>query len=498
MPLPGLSLPGLPGLGQLKTTPTPVTQAIVPDVPPTTRTENLAPQNEWRFEAAFSKPYNIKLVSGQAELFGIELAPNQTYSLAGTKGVIFTWTGCTLDITGEAESEYAGQETGYAVEWLSLHGMLESVRDDPINGGPRILVVGPDHVGKSSLTRTVAAWAVKVGRTPTVVNLDSREGVLAPPGSLTATTVSSQVDVEHGFGISGISGPSAAPQKAPLVYSYPYISPLERPEVFKAVVTRMALSVTNKLEEDPQAKQGGILIDTPGPLNDPKSSYELLNHVIAEFSVNLILSIGSERLYNDLSKRYGASSARPSDEPITILRLTKPSGAVERDAAFLKSTRTQQIRRYFFGTPKEPLNPHSHAVNFADLAIFRAKPGSSTSPSTSAQTYGTNAMNDDDDDDDDDDIPYASRAAGPPPTTVSFDRVTPSLAMTGSLVAIKFCPTNSDEETVRDSPVMGYLYVADVDETRKKVRFLAPHPQRWGDRALLWGEYPEAVADLVV
>lgn len=44
---------------------------------------------------------------------------------------------------------------------------------------------------------------------------------------------------------------------------------------------------------------------------------------------------------------------------------------------------------------------------------------------------------------------------------------------------------------------MGYLYVADVDETKKRVRFLAPHPQRWGDRALVWGSLPEPVADLV-
>jgi polyribonucleotide 5'-hydroxyl-kinase len=39
--------------------------------------------------------------------------------------------------------------------------------------------------------------------------------------------------------------------------------------------------------------------------------------------------------------------------------------------------------------------------------------------------------------------------------------------------------------------------VAEVDETRRKVRFLAPHPSRWGDRALVWGNWPEGVGDLV-
>ncbi|KAK4903530.1 Cleavage polyadenylation factor subunit clp1 [Elasticomyces elasticus] len=82
-------------------------------------------------------------------------------------------------------------------------------------------------------------------------------------------------------------------------------------------------------------------------------------------------------------------------------------------------------------------------------------------------------------------------------TSATFEKITPSAAMTGSFIAIKFCPSNSENYTVRDSAVMGYLYVADVDEPRKKVRFLAPHPQRWGDRALVWAQWPEAVADLV-
>ena len=71
------------------------------------------------------------------------------------------------------------------------------------------------------------------------------------------------------------------------------------------------------------------------------------------------------------------------------------------------------------------------------------------------------------------------------------------MAMTGALVAIKFCPSNSDEDTIRDSAVMGFLYVAEVDESRKKIRFLAPHPQRWGDRALVWGTWPDPIPDLV-
>ena len=93
------------------------------------RTEKLGERTEWRFEVAFGKQYSIKLVNGEAELWGTELAPNQTYNFSGYKGAVFTWRGCTIEVLGEAESEYLGQETDYAVEWLNVHGMLESLRD---------------------------------------------------------------------------------------------------------------------------------------------------------------------------------------------------------------------------------------------------------------------------------------------------------------------------------------------------------------------------------
>ena len=480
MSLPGLSLPGL-GLQQGPATSGHSLASSGPLQQQISRKEDLAPRTEWRFEASFQQQYIIRLSNGHAEIFGVELAPNQPYNFTGCKGAIFTWQGCQLEIGGEAESEYVGQETEYAVEWLNVHGMLETARDDAqvpglSDGGPRVLVVGPDFVGKSSLVRSLAGWAVVCGRTPTIVNVDPREGLLAPPGSLTAVTVGSQMEVENGYGISPISGPTITPVKTPLVYQCPYASPTEKSDIYKALITRMALSVTNRLEEDPIAKQGGLIIDTPGSLNDPKTNYDLLTHLVSEFSITLILTIGSERLYNDLNRRFGGSQY----DAIPVLRISKPGGAVERDANYMKQLQNQQIRQYFFGTSKESLNPHSHTYSFNELSIYRAN-----SPSLAATT--NTSM------DDSDDIPYSNNFS----SSSDFERVTPSNEMLGRMVAIKFCPGESDETTLRDSAVIGLAYVSEVDEAKKRVRFLAPHPQKWGDRALVWGGWPEAVTDLV-
>ena len=412
MALPGLSLPGLSStpLKAYAAAPLPVRRER------SARTETLAPRAEFRFEVASSQTCILKLLNGQAEHYGTELAANRPYSFSGYKGAIFTWHGCTLEITGDTESEYVGEETGYATEWLNVHGMLETARDEAGEvGGPRVLIVGPDHVGKSSLVRSLAAWGVRMGRTPTIVNLDPREGLLTPPGSLTAVTVANQMDVEAGYGITSISGPTATPVKTPLPYHWPYASPTDRPEMFKSVVTRMALSVTSKLEEDPAAKQSGIIVDTPGSLNDPKTSYDLINHIIGEFSITLILVVDSERLFTDLNRRF--------KDDMPVLKLSKSSGAVQQDGKFMEQKRREQIRQYFFGTPSTQLNPHSHTLHFSELSMYCAKP---TKISGATEIDFRPGGADD----------YA-------PSSTLFEKVEPSPAMLNSLIAIKFCPGES-------------------------------------------------------
>ncbi|KAF2723848.1 hypothetical protein K431DRAFT_282540 [Polychaeton citri CBS 116435] len=500
MALPGLSLPGLSAFsGPAQSTSTPAGtggDSAFAGPSSITRTESLEPRTEWRFEVSFAGSYTIRLLSGTAEIFGSELAPNLLYSFSGVKAAVFTWQGCRLEIEGEAESEYVGSETEYAIEWLNVHGILEGMREDAEaapqqggSGGPRVLVVGPEGVGKSSLVRSLTAWGVKMGRTPTVVNLDSREGLLTPPASLVAATAGSQMEVEgNGYGIAPVSGPTVSAIKTPLVYHFPYESPTEKPEIFKGIVTRMATAVTSKLEEDAEAKASGLVIDTPGAaLNDPRSNYDLITHIISEFSITVILTIGSERLYSDLTRRFGSNPSSPSDAVI-VLRIAKPGGAVERDVSFLKSSRQQETRQYFFGSARETLNPHSQVIGFNDLTIYRAR----SSAFASEEDEGDNDKGAADDDDDD-----YEPTAGNDNSGLLFDKVTPSAAMMGGLVAVKFCASSSDLETIRDSAVMAFLYVADVDEARKRLRFLAPHPQRLGDRALVWGAWPEPTAGLV-
>lgn len=276
-----ISLPGLNLSSQ------PVDPQNVP-TSTTTRTQDLAANTEYRFEVAFSHTLTIRLQSGIAEFFGTELAPSTTYTFQGTKGAIFTWHGCKLEIGGHAEGEYVAEETPM-MSAVNLHFALENLRDKSVASGsvemgPRILVVGPENSGKTSLVKILTSYAVKMDRQPMVVNLDPRQGMLSVPGSFSAAAFSSIVDIEEGWGSSPISGPSPIPVKMPLVYHYGLKDP-EEGRVFKPLVTRMALAVTSRLEEDKLSKQAGFIIDSPGAISQGRNGvYDNIEHIVSEFS----------------------------------------------------------------------------------------------------------------------------------------------------------------------------------------------------------------------
>ena len=171
--------------------------------------------------------------------------------------------------------------------YANLHFALDRIRDEALaleKDGPRVLVVGPENAGKTSLVKFLTAYATRAGRQPVAVNLDTKESILSVPGSLSAATFTSILDVEEGWGSSPTNGPTPVPVKLPLVYYLGLESPEDNAAVFKPVVSRLALSVMNRLQDDGEAKQAGCVVDTPGVISQGRSNYELLQHIVSEFS----------------------------------------------------------------------------------------------------------------------------------------------------------------------------------------------------------------------
>ena len=282
----------LPGLG-LSSTSGPSPQDDIPT------THDIAAGSEWRFEVAYNENVQVKLLSGDAEIFGTELAPQQPYSFRGTKAAIYTWHGCRIEVTGNCQVDYVAEETPVAT-YANLHFALENQREAAASAatsgtrqGPRVLVVGPDNAGKTSLVRFLTGYAQRSGWQPLVINLDPREGMLTMPGTLSAASFTSIVDIEEGWGSSPTNGPTPVPVKMPLVYQYGLADPEENPSHFKPIAGRLALSVRSRLSEDNDARQAGCVIDTPGTISQGKKGYQILQHIVSEFGGKLLIELKS-------------------------------------------------------------------------------------------------------------------------------------------------------------------------------------------------------------
>lgn len=191
-----------------------------------------------------------------------------------------------------------------------MHFALEKLRDGALSSGrdgPRVLIVGPENAGKTSLAKYLTAYAIRSGRQIVAINLDPKEGLLSPPGTFTAATFTSMLDVEEGWGSSPTNGPTQVPVKLPLAYFLGLQSPEDDPAYTKPILSRLALSVLNRFQDDAQTRYAGCVIDTSGTLAQGKGNYDIVQHIIAELQGKLTFPCQSSRELTKLSECRGSS-----------------------------------------------------------------------------------------------------------------------------------------------------------------------------------------------
>ena len=86
------------------------------------------------------------MLRGTAEVFGTEMARNQSYSLSPRlKLAVFTWHGCTLRVEGEPQVIYLSEETPM-VMYLNTHIAVDQLRhgrEQQGAPGPRVSSLSP-------------------------------------------------------------------------------------------------------------------------------------------------------------------------------------------------------------------------------------------------------------------------------------------------------------------------------------------------------------------
>ncbi|VEU35315.1 unnamed protein product [Pseudo-nitzschia multistriata] len=377
-------------------------------------------REELRFEVTFggsasstmsnaSGTTTFCLQKGSCELYGCELALGKTYTIAhgGVKAALFTWHGCVVDLGAADDGEgstsgveffsYTSDETDANVAFVNAHAQLEALRDDAAaenfnaksgsdassggsNGqGPRVMIVGPPECGKTTLTKTLVAYACKVGRTPLMVDLDPMDNTISVPGALAVAPMhQSAVAVETyattGLPVNGGGTGGAGTGNSNTNGSTPAIHPLViyhgstaklHPDLFRGQVDSLTECIEKRLQADELGRSSGIIVNTNGWIRD--EGYDCLLHAAKALKITVLLVVGHDRLYSMLTSHYKkqqkhheeqlaaaaesgeGSTIPPLPPPPKILKVPRSGGVVSRPSRFVASCRSRAVKRYFYG-----------------------------------------------------------------------------------------------------------------------------------------------------
>lgn len=345
--------------------------------------------------------------------------------------------------------------------YMNLHFALCKIREEQ-ERGPRVLILGAKDTGKSTLSKILAAYANRMDYEPMVVNLNPADGVFSLPGSISAAPISDILDVEDGWGHSYTTGVTPLHPKQPNVRYYGFTDIRENLKFYKHCVSKLGVSAGSRASEDPIVRKSGLIIDTP-PLTIKDAG--VIEDIISDFEVDIVITLGNERLFVDMKKRFGSK--------LTVAKVPKSDGCVDRDETFMRQTQQRAIKEYFYGTPKTPLNPYTAHVDFSVVKVF--KPAAETSSSIVSSVLP---------------IGEFGEAEEEEVKPTILEPVENSAAMLQHcVVALLQADKNDDPEVIARSGVLGYAVITGVDDEKKNMGLLIPVPGRLPDKAMVLGSF---------
>lgn len=397
------------------------------------RTEEfqLEKESELRFEVESGATVQLELLSGKAEVFGSELASGRRYAfITGSKVAVFTWHGCHLKLIGRTEVAYISKETPMVI-YINTHAAIEQMREKAekeVTRGPRIMIVGPSDVGKSTFCTLLLNYGVRLGRAPIFVDLDVGQGQVSIPGTIGAFVIERPADVEEGFS-----------QSAPLVLHYGHTSPAKNLTLYNLLVSRMADIINMKCDESKKANLGGVIVNTGGWVRG--SGYDSLKHAAGSFEVDVIIVMDQERLYNELK--------RDMPDFVKIVLLPKSGGVVERNQHARSEARDAKVREYFYGL-KNNLFPHTFEVKFSDIKLYKI--GAPALPDSC--------------------LPLGMKTQD---NKTKLVPVPPSTSLLHHVMSISCA--NSSEENILETNILGFIVFMEINTEKQTFTVLSPCPR---------------------
>lgn len=157
---------------------------------------------------------------------------------------------------------------------------------------------------------------------------------------------------------------------------------------------------------------------------------------------------------------------------MTILKLNKSGGVVSRDKAARRAMQLQRIKEYFYGTSKNDLTPFSQTVPLSDVIVRRVMEGSIAPSSTLPIGMEANPH----------EIKFVKVETGDillhSILAISYTRLPGSVDPSDPSAKPKLYTQEEETEALLTSNICGYIYVSEVDDTKRKMNILSPNPGR--------------------
>jgi len=147
------------------------------------------------------------------------------------------------------------------------------------------MIAGGEKSGKSSLSKTLANYAVRLGHKPLLVDIDCAGGMSNVPGSICAGTMTRVIPPTS----SGVSQPW---HRGSLAFYVAHDKPDADPDAFLKAVTYLGVAIDKRVAAlqaiDPIAASSGIIVDT-FRCDDYETSATLLVNAAIALSVTTIV-----------------------------------------------------------------------------------------------------------------------------------------------------------------------------------------------------------------
>lgn len=425
-----------------------VTDARAKEIHPSNELRIMVNEDQKASIKILGDPPKAKVMPRNAEIFGAELVMGLEYPLPpGTRTAVFTWHGCTVQVTGTTAQEYDAPNT-MMKDYVNCAAILERKRmraDEFSAPAPRCMVVGSASSGKSTLCQILVNYALRRERNPIFVDLDTRYSAGARswaglPASLTAvSTAQDHLEDEE--------------SRSRIAFFYGHSDWTDHPRLYEKLVLRLARCVDAKLnvissEEGKRISQSGCIINAPHA-----PTLGLVKHLVDEFNVDVVFVLDNESLVAQLHKEYpGVESS------IEVVPLQKSGGVVQVTPQRLNFLRNQRISQYFYG-PKRELQPTTMTLYLSDLSIHQLD---SAAVSSTMFPHGQESKMDDVQV-----VPYTA----------------PMEQLRYTILAVVLAGMEHD---IPNSCVAGYCLVTNIDETT--IQLLCPGGGALPSRYLLAGD----------